>query len=161
MLEAFSTKDWPALCGLEGNGCFLPTTRAVGSSLYLGIIARGRTSQSRSSFGLAGFATFRLVLELLVVEEELFSGCEDEVGAAVNTLQNLVLEFHGELLPLARDSRAPGRGRLATTARTGLAFQPAMANSSAQVHLPGFGPPCKRTVLLIKLRREAMNFIYQ
>jgi len=40
------------------------------------------------------------------VEEELFSGREDEFSAAVNALQNLVLEFHGELLPSARDSQA-------------------------------------------------------
>jgi len=42
---------------------------------------------------------------LLVVEEQLFSGRKDEVSAAVNTLQNFVLEFHGELLPSARDPK--------------------------------------------------------
>jgi hypothetical protein len=35
---------------------------------------------------------------LLVVKEELFPGGENEIAAAVNTLQNPVLEFHCELL---------------------------------------------------------------
>jgi hypothetical protein len=37
------------------------------------------------------------------VEEQLFAGRKNEFAAAIDTLQNLVLEFHGELLPSVRD----------------------------------------------------------
>jgi hypothetical protein len=50
------------------------------------------------------------------VEEQLFARRKHEVRSAVDTLQNLVLEFHGEVLPSARDSQAHGRGQLATAA---------------------------------------------
>jgi hypothetical protein len=33
----------------------------------------------------------------------LLTGGENEVSAAVDTLQNLVLEFHGKVLPSAHD----------------------------------------------------------
>ena len=46
------------------------------------------------SFALASLATLGLVLELLVMEEQLFPGRENEVLSAVNALQNSVLEFH-------------------------------------------------------------------
>jgi hypothetical protein len=51
-----------------------------------------------------------MILELLIVKKQLFAGREDEVSAAINTLQNLVLEFHGELPPSAPDSQAHGMG---------------------------------------------------
>src|SRR5262249_26831572 len=35
-----------------------------------------------------------LVLELLVVKEKLFACGKDKIGTAVDTLENLVLEFH-------------------------------------------------------------------
>jgi hypothetical protein len=40
------------------------------------------------------------------VEEQLLPGSKDEISAAVDTLQNLVLEFHGVSLPSARKSQA-------------------------------------------------------
>jgi len=36
------------------------------------------------------------------MKEELFARSEDEVGAAINTLENLIREFHGRL-PRRRD----------------------------------------------------------
>src|SRR5665811_390080 len=82
------------------------------------------------------------VLELLVVEEKLFARGEDEIGAAVNTFQNLVLEFHGELLPSARGPRAMDEEKRN--------FQEDRAERPCcQSQLPvlsynslGFGPPC-------------------
>jgi hypothetical protein len=46
-------------------------------------------------FQLAGLAPSGQVLELLVVEENLFSGSEDKILAAIAALQHSVLEFHG------------------------------------------------------------------
>jgi hypothetical protein len=38
-----------------------------------------------------------VVLELFIVEEELFAGGKNKLGAAVETLQNSVGIFHGRL----------------------------------------------------------------
>ena len=86
------------------------------------------------------------------MEKQLFPSREDEVNAAVNTLQNLVLEFHGELLPSARDSQAHGQCLSATVNRAGLSVPGFSCNSSAQVHPLGFGPPRVRVVTTVKLR---------
>jgi hypothetical protein len=43
-------------------------------------------AQGLGAFRFAILATFWFVFELLVVEEELFAGGEDEVGIAINTL---------------------------------------------------------------------------
>lgn len=48
-----------------------------------------------SALFFAGFASFGLVLELLIVKKQLLSGCEDKISATVRTLQYPVLEFHG------------------------------------------------------------------
>jgi len=106
LLKALPAKDRPTLRRLKGNGSFLATGGTVGASFHLRTLWRRNWSQRRVPFGFAGFATLGLVLELFVVEEQLFARRKDEVGAAVNTLENLVLEFHGELLPSARDSQA-------------------------------------------------------
>jgi hypothetical protein len=120
LLETLPTKDRPALCGLEGNGGFLATLRAISPGFYLGIVSGCRGTHVGGPLGLASFAAFGFVLELFVVEEKLFSRCEDEVGAAVNTLKNLVLKFHGELLPSARDSQVHRGGELPPAGETGL-----------------------------------------
>jgi hypothetical protein len=103
LLEALPAKDWTTLRRLEGDGSLLAAARTIRPSFHLRVIAGRGGSYRGGPFGLAGFATFRFVLELLVVEEQLFTSCKHEVGAAVYTLQNLVLEFHGELLPSVRD----------------------------------------------------------
>ena len=55
---------------------------------------RGRRTEDRDPLCLTGLTAFGLVLELLVVEEQLFSGRENEIGPAVYALEYLVLEFH-------------------------------------------------------------------
>jgi hypothetical protein len=58
-------------------------------------VPRGlRSSEHCDALGLAGLTALGFVLELFVVEEELFTGREHEICAAVNTLQNLILELH-------------------------------------------------------------------
>jgi hypothetical protein len=46
------------------------------------------------ALALAGLAAFWFILKLFIVEEKLFASGEYEVGAAVYTLENLVLELH-------------------------------------------------------------------
>jgi hypothetical protein len=76
------------------------------------------------------------------VEEQLFSRGEDEVGAAVNTLQNLVLEFHGELLLRSAIPAAVDKGQVASGQRTGLNILAAGCKFQSAGTSPGFGPPC-------------------
>src|SRR5271157_5081310 len=105
LLEALPTENWPALGWLEGDGGLLAAAGTVGPGFHSGTNARGSWSHRNRAFGLAGLATLRFVLKLFIAEEQLLSRRKDEVSAAVNTLQNLVLEFHGELLPSARDPK--------------------------------------------------------
>jgi hypothetical protein len=51
-------------------------------------------SQNGNSLRLARLATLGFVLELLIVEKQLLSGRKDEIRAAIDALENLVLEFH-------------------------------------------------------------------
>jgi hypothetical protein len=117
LLETLPTEDWPALRGFEGDRGLLATPGAISPRFHLVIIAWRRGSQRGGPLGLAGFATFGFVGELLIVEEQLFARRKYEVRSAVDTLQYLILEFHGEVLPSARDSQAHGRGQLATARR--------------------------------------------
>jgi hypothetical protein len=123
LLEALPTEDGPALRRFEGHSSLLPTPGTTGSGLHSRVVAWRGASQGGDAFRFAGFTTFGLVLELFVVEKELFTGSKNEVGAAVDTFQNLILEFHGELLPSARDSRAMDRVKLQPVVRTGLSVQ--------------------------------------
>ena len=60
-----------------------------------------RQSQCLGAFTLAVFAAFGFVFELFIVEEELFASGENEVGAAIHTLKNFVLEVHFESAPFS------------------------------------------------------------
>jgi hypothetical protein len=58
-------------------------------------VARGgRSRQHRYTLRLAGLTAFGFVLELLVVKEQLFAGCKNECGAAVDAGEYLILKFH-------------------------------------------------------------------
>jgi hypothetical protein len=105
LLEALAAKNRPALRWLKGDGGLLAASGAVGPSFHPGTSSRAGCSHGNGTFGLAGLATLGLVLELFIVEKKLFPGRKDEVGATVNALENFVLEFHGELLPSARDPK--------------------------------------------------------
>jgi hypothetical protein len=95
LLKTFSTEDGAALRGSEGDGGVLAALRATGAGFDAGIALRsGGGTEYGDALGFAAFAPLGFVLELLIVEEQLFPGREDEIGAAVNTVQHLVLEFH-------------------------------------------------------------------
>jgi hypothetical protein len=95
LLEALAAKHRAALRWLERDGRFPLAAGADGLGFYSLIVAAVLwQSQRLGAFTLAVFAAFRFVLELFIVEEELFASGENEVGAAVHTLENFVLEVH-------------------------------------------------------------------
>jgi len=102
-LETGAAQDRPALRGFEGNRRFGPTLRAG----CPGLCADPRVTAG--AFGLALFAALRVVFELLIVEEELLARRENEIGAAVYTLQYAILEIHGRF-PAGRLHRSGRRG---------------------------------------------------
>lgn len=75
----------------------------------VGLSRSSRWPEHRYPLSLAALTTFRLVLELLVVKEELFPGGENELTPTVDALQHLVLKLHLRLAPFAR-FHAPLRG---------------------------------------------------
>ena len=95
LLEALPAKHWTSLRRLERHGGFplAPGADRFGfNSLVVAAILW--QSQGLGPFAFAVFAAFGFVLELFIVKEELFASGEDEIGAAVHALENLVLELH-------------------------------------------------------------------
>jgi hypothetical protein len=83
------------LRGLERHSGFPLASGTYGLGFHaLVVTAILRQSQCLGPFALAVLASFGFVLELFVVEEELFTSGEHEVSAAIHTLENLVLELH-------------------------------------------------------------------
>jgi hypothetical protein len=99
-LEALPTEDRPSLRGSEGNGRFLTALRTgrLRFGTYLPAPATA-TASGFGSFGFAGFAALRFVLKSLVGEKHLLAGSKNELGAALGTLQHLIVEFHGRFPP--------------------------------------------------------------
>jgi hypothetical protein len=96
--EAFAAEDGTSLRWSEGDGRLLAALRAGGSGFdareLVHVAPRGWCAEHRHAFGLAGFTALGFVLELFVVEKQLFPGGEDKVGAAVDAGQYLILKFH-------------------------------------------------------------------
>jgi hypothetical protein len=116
-LEALPAEDRPSLRGSEGNGCFLAALRT--GCLRFGTYLPATTTAAASgfgSFGFAGFAALRFVLKSLVGEKHLLAGSKNELGAALGTLQHLIVEFHGRFPP-EPPSGQWGRTRLSPWAR--------------------------------------------
>jgi hypothetical protein len=102
LLEAGATEDGAALSRPEGHGRFRSTLRACRPRLRAHALRPPRT------FGLALLAVLGVIFKLLIVKKHLLAGSEDELGAAVHTLQYSIGEFHGGRLPPNRD---PHRNR--------------------------------------------------
>jgi hypothetical protein len=83
------------LRGLEGNGGFFTALRA--SSLGFRPDLPASRATAFGPLGFACLAALWFVLETLVGEKHLFAGSENELGATLATLQNLIVEFHGRL----------------------------------------------------------------
>jgi hypothetical protein len=52
------------------------------------------------ALGLARLTALGLILEVLVVEEVLFSRCEHEIGTAIHAFENAVLKLRHGLFPV-------------------------------------------------------------
>jgi hypothetical protein len=111
LLKALPAKYWTALRRFERNGCFplAPGANGLGFNPLI-IAAILWQSQGLGPFAFAVFAAFGFVLELLIVKEELFPSGEDEIGAAVHTLENLVLELHLRVPPFLHSPQGTGTG---------------------------------------------------
>ena len=96
LLKAFTAEDRASLCGLEWHRGFLAARRTnrAGFDPEMAALSCRCCPQYRHPLRLAGLAPLGFVLELLVVEKQLFPSRKDEVRAAVNALQCLVLKFH-------------------------------------------------------------------
>jgi len=72
----------------------------------------GKTGSGRSlALGLACLAALGLILEILVVEEVLFSRCEYEIRAAIDAFENAVLKLRHGLFPVDSLSKFVKFGR--------------------------------------------------
>ena len=58
------------------------------------VALRWRGGEDGHALRLAVLAALGLVLELLIVEKQLFPGGEGKVGSAIDALEYLVLKFH-------------------------------------------------------------------
>jgi len=94
LLKALPAEHWPPLRGAKWHGCLFPTLRAGSPRLDLGVALSRCRSQYRDALTLAGLAALGFVLELLVVEKELFTGGKDEIRTAIYALEYFVLELH-------------------------------------------------------------------
>jgi hypothetical protein len=89
LLETLPAQNRAPLRRLEGYGCFRAAGGTIGSRLC------PNSGASRSPLGLAQFAPLGVILELLVVEEKLFTGSKYKIAAAIAAFQGLIAEFHG------------------------------------------------------------------
>src|ERR1022692_3681651 len=96
----------------------------------------GTRPQHGNPFALAVLAAFGFVLELLLMKEELFPGCEHEIRATIDTFQNLVLEFHWK-----RRSHSPSLRSTGDPNREGSGSQRGQEIYYPPHTDPGFGPP--------------------
>jgi hypothetical protein len=91
--ETLTTIDGSSLGWLKRDRCNLPALR-TGS---LRLDSRSRSVKSLIPFGLALFAPFGLVAEILGCKEKLFSCRKNELSPAVHANKGSVLVFHGVL----------------------------------------------------------------
>jgi hypothetical protein len=82
---------------LEGYRSFPTALRTHGHGLCFG---KPRTRRSLA-LGLASLAALGLILEILIVEEMLLSGCENEISSAIHAFENAILKLrHMNLCPV-------------------------------------------------------------
>ena len=89
LLETLPAVNRPALRGPERHRGFFPALGTDSRGLYPVVAARCRLIP----FRLAGLATFRVILEMPVGKEKLFSCGEDKIFTAVHALQGSVIIF--------------------------------------------------------------------
>lgn len=93
LLEALPTVDRTTLSGLEGYRRLLAALRANGGGFDPLVTL---AAQHLASFGLAGFAPLRFVLETLIGEEKLLARGEYKLCPAIDTLEDLIPVLHAQ-----------------------------------------------------------------
>ena len=93
--ETLPAIDGTTLGRFEGNRGITAALRARGHGFGLGEspAATAASAGGTLTLGLTGLAALGLVLEILVVEEMLFSRCEDEIRSAIDAFEDAVLEI--------------------------------------------------------------------
>jgi hypothetical protein len=86
--EAFPAKHRAPLCWLEWDRSFAAALRTLGKGFGL-LVATPSTLPLR----FASLAPFRLILEILIVEEVLLPRCENELCSAIRALEYTILEI--------------------------------------------------------------------
>lgn len=100
LLKTRAAENWSALCRFEGNSRLSP-------ALGAGCTGLRPHSPTARTLRLALLAVFRVVLELLVVEEKLLARGEYKLRATVAALQNPVDEFHGRFPKEGKNEARP------------------------------------------------------
>src|ERR1035437_6709859 len=94
--EALAAVNRASLGRFEGNRGLAAALRALRG----GFGFRKTGSRRTLALGLAGLAPLGLILEILVVEEVLFSRCEYKIRAAIHAFENAVLKLRHGLFPV-------------------------------------------------------------
>jgi hypothetical protein len=137
-LKAFPAEDWASLGRTKWNRRIPTALGATGSRLGLDVWLSLNGPEYGHSLPFTVLAALGFVFELLVVEEQLLTGGEDEVRTTVDALQLLVLEFHarGTPIPVPAPHGERNGERIRLTTCAGDFSAPSML-------FPGFGPPCE------------------
>jgi len=114
LLETFPAVDRAPLGGLEGNCGFLPALRTSGSGFHPVVRTPvGVRTRILSPFGFAGFASLGFIPKTLFSEEHLLASRKNELGTAIGTLQDFIVELHMLLrAPAARGTACQDEGYL-------------------------------------------------
>ena len=91
LLEARPAKHRPALRGLEWDRGLRAALRTGQAGL------RANPGAAAGALRLALFAVPGVILELFVVEEKLFAGRENKLGATIDALENSIGKLHDRL----------------------------------------------------------------
>jgi hypothetical protein len=105
-LKTFPAKYRAPLRRSEGNCRFLPALRTGGFGFcpWSGAPATPRFR----SLCFTRLAALWFVFKALVGEKHLFAACKNELGAALRTLQHLIVEFHCPAPPGPLPGGGPG-----------------------------------------------------
>ena len=79
LLKAFTAQHRTPLAGTKWDRRLFTTMRTIRPGFRLHIRLPVRSSQYRDSLALAVLATFGFILELLVMEEQLFPGSKNKI----------------------------------------------------------------------------------
>jgi hypothetical protein len=138
LLKAFAAQHRPPLRGTERDRGLFPALGAIRPRFSLRVrMPVCSSTQHGDPLALAALATFRFVLELFVVEKQLFASCKHELRTTIHALQYFILEFHWKRRshsPCLCNHGRPERGRIRFTSWAGDLHPPQLTR--------GLGPPC-------------------